>query len=55
MLWMIGLPIGLGVGNFIGAMYAVKADGTRHQTVKLNEITSILWFILAVLIYGVFK
>lgn len=51
MLWMIGLPIGLGIGNFIGSIYSASKD-RPHKTI---EMCSALWFILAVLIYGVLK
>lgn len=56
MIWsLVGFPLGLGIGNFIGMLYVLKSNETKHQTIKFNEMTSALWFILAVLIYGVFK
>lgn len=52
-LWFIGFALGLGISNMMYAFYRAFT-GDKDQSCKL-ETVAILWFILAVLIYGAFK
>lgn len=51
MVWISLIPFMFGVIDFIFSI----AKACRNKVSYDNEICSILWFILAVLVYGVFK